>query len=101
MPVKVGSSSTFYPDFLWWVEDECYAIDPTGEHILEGKVRGKLMEIDKPKIVLTTPGKIKSDFSGKAGDTGWTIVRARKNLAPTPEHVPDLQTALKRIAGLS
>lgn len=27
LPIKSGSSSTFYPDFLWWVKDTIWAID--------------------------------------------------------------------------
>jgi type III restriction enzyme len=30
LPIKSGSSSTFYPDFLWWVKGTVWAIDPTG-----------------------------------------------------------------------
>src|SRR5438270_681366 len=43
LPVKAGGSNTFYPDFLWWIAGECYAIDPTGAHILNEQVRGKLL----------------------------------------------------------
>jgi type III restriction enzyme len=100
LPVKVGNSNTFYPDFLWWVKDDCYAIDPTGEHILDGKVRGKLLEIEQPKIVLVTPGRITPDWNSKEDVDGYTIVRARKSRSATPEWVPTLDAALKRIAGL-
>lgn len=62
LPVKVGSSNTFYPDFLWWINDTCYAVDPTGAHILNEKVRGKLLTIPKPKIVLVT-GSVESSYA--------------------------------------
>lgn len=100
LPVKVGDSSSFYPDFLWWVDDECYAIDPTGRHILDGKVRGKLLEIAKPKIVLVTPGKVLPDWSSIEDKDGYTIVRARKNRAPAPEYCSSLNDVLKKIAGI-
>jgi type III restriction enzyme len=38
LPVKSGSSSTFYPDFLWWVKETIWAIDPTGNFILQEKI---------------------------------------------------------------
>ena len=82
------------------VGDECYAIDPTGAHILEGKIRGKLMAIDKPKIVLITPGKIKADWSSLESESGFTIARPRRGRMTVPEHVPDLRAALNRIADI-
>ncbi len=100
MPMKVGDSSTFYPDFLWWVNDECYAIDPTGAHILDGKVRGKLLNIDMPKIVLVTKGRVTQDWLTKEDSDGYTVVRPRKNLSAKPEYFLNLADALKRIGGL-
>src|SRR5688572_24331284 len=34
LPIKVGDSTRFYPDFLWWVHGICWAIDTTGKHLL-------------------------------------------------------------------
>lgn len=99
LPIKVGSSSTFYPDFLWWVNDECFAIDPTGAHILQDKVRGKLLSLDLPKIVLITKGKVSADWSTITDIDGYTVVRPRKNRNPAPEYVASLPEALKRILG--
>jgi len=62
LPVKVGTSGTFYPDFIWWIDGACFAMDPTGQHILDAKVRGKLLTIDVPKIALITRGRVSSDF---------------------------------------
>lgn len=100
LPIKVGDSNTFYPDFLWWVNEDCFAIDPTGAHILEGKVRNKLLGIDVPKIAIVTPGRILADWSGKEASEGFTVVRPRKNRAPAPEYVSSIRDALKKIAGL-
>jgi type III restriction enzyme len=99
LPIKVGSSNTFYPDFLWWVNGECFAIDPTGAHILQDKVRGKLLSLDRPKIVLITKGKVSSDWSTVTDTDGYTIVRPRKNRNPAPEHVASIEAALKRLLG--
>lgn len=98
LPVKVGSSNTFYPDFLWWVDGECFAIDPTGKHILEEKVRGKLLTIDIPKIALITRGKVAADFHSLTDTDGFTLVRPRKTRAAAPEYVNTLEEALERLA---
>lgn len=101
LPVKVGTSSTFYPDFLWWVDGECFAIDPTGKHILEEKVRGKLLTIERPKIALITRGKASADFHTIDDTDGYTIVRPRGNRSPAPEYVASLDEGLLRIAPIS
>ena len=98
LPVKVGSSNTFYPDFLWWVGDVCYAIDPTGAHILNEKVRGKLLTVERPKIVLLTRGRISRDFSALEAEEGWTMVRPLSGRAPSPEYFMALRDALVRLA---
>lgn len=99
LPMKVGDSNSFYPDFLWWVNSTCYAIDPTGQYILDAKIRGKLLQIPVPKIVLLTKGRVTSDWLNIEDRDGWTIVRARTN--PAPEYVSNLRQALLRIAGVS
>lgn len=98
LPVKVGSSNTFYPDFLWWIDGECFAIDPTGKHILEEKVRGKLLTIDRPRIALLTRGKVSADFHTLSDTEGYTLVRPRKNRAPAPEYFTSITDALARLA---
>lgn len=98
LPVKVGSSTTFYPDFLWWTNDICIAIDPTGKHILEEKVRGKLLTIDDPKIALLTKGKVSSDFRSISDTDGYTLVRPRRTRAAAPEYVNTIVDALNRLA---
>lgn len=98
LPVKVGTSNTFYPDFLWWVGDTCYAIDPTGAHILNEKVRGKLLMIDNPKIILLTRGRVARDFGTVDSDEGWTVVRPLAGRAPVPEYFATVQDALMRLA---
>ena len=98
LPLKVGNSNTFYPDFLWWVGDTCYAIDPTGAHILNEKVRGKLLTIPKPKIVLLTRGRVSRDFGSLESEDGWTIARPLQGRAPSPEYFAGIQEVLVRLA---
>jgi type III restriction enzyme len=83
LPMKSGSSSTFYPDFLWWVKGTVWAIDPTGKFILMEKVRTKLLTVPAPlKIALLTRGQLSSSYASN-GDTGWSLLRFRTgNAAP-------------------
>ena len=96
--MKSGTSNTFYPDFLWWIDDTCYAIDPTGAHILNEKVRGKLLAIANPKIVLITRGRVSRDFSSVEPDDGWSTVRPLAGRAPSPEYFTSIRDALVRLA---
>jgi type III restriction enzyme len=98
LPVKVGTSNTFYPDFLWWVGDKCYVIDPTGAHILNEKVRGKLLTIENPRIVLLTRGRVDREFRSVDSDDGWTLVRPMAGRSPTPEYFATIRDALMRLA---
>jgi type III restriction enzyme len=97
LPTKIGDSTTFYPDFLWWLKNTCYAIDPTGRHILEDKVRAKLLDLDRPKVVLISEGKITKDWTRTEDKDGWTMVRARSGRRPAPEYYENLQDLLKRL----
>ncbi|MEU6099012.1 hypothetical protein [Streptomyces sp. NPDC047079] len=99
LPMKVGDSATFYPDFLWWVGGTCFALDPTGKHILNAKVRGKLLTIDQPRIVLLARGQIANDWSSISDNDGWTVARPRKNRAPAPEYFSSLAQALTHVSG--
>jgi type III restriction enzyme len=77
LPVKSGSSSTFYPDFLWWVKKTVWGLDPTGKFILLEKIRTKLLTVPPPlKIALMTPDKY-DQYYKKIEEGGWTLVRFR------------------------
>jgi type III restriction enzyme len=96
LPLKSASSSTFYPDFLWWVNGTVWAIDPTGKHILDEKIRTKLLSVPHPlRIALVTRGKLDTTFK-RIGEDGWTLVRLRLgNASPeTFETLSDLLSDL-------
>ena len=96
LPLKSASSATFYPDFLWWVNGTVWAIDPTGKHILDEKIRSKLLAVPEPlKIALVTRGKLDTSFK-RIGEDGWTLVRLRMgNAAPeTFDGLADLLSGL-------
>jgi type III restriction enzyme len=88
LPIKSGSSSTFYPDFLWWVKGTVWAIDPTGKFILMEKVRTKLLTLPPPlRIALLTRGQLSPTYA-TTSDMGWSLVRFRTgNAAPENFHL--------------
>ena len=93
LPIKSGSSSNFYPDFLWWVKDTVWAIDPTGKFILDEKIRTKLLTVPAPlRIALLTKGQLSPSYR-QTGDTGWSLLRFRLGNA-APENFPSLDELL-------
>lgn len=96
LPVKGSRSATFYPDFLWWVRGTIWAIDPTGRHILDEKVRTKLLTVPEPlKIALVTRGQLDGGYR-RVGDDGWTLVRLRLGNA-APERFESLSVLLRSL----
>lgn len=96
LPAKSGGSATFYPDFLWWVNGTVWAIDPTGKHLMNEKIRSKLLTVPAPlKIALVTRGGLDASFR-RIGDDGWAVVRLRMgNAAPEVfENLNDMLTVL-------
>jgi type III restriction enzyme len=92
LPKKVGDSSTFYPDFLMWKKDVCWAIDTTGRHLLDEKVRGKLVALENPRMALVVRGRVDLGSGSREGKDGWSLVLGRPNLKPIVEHSDDLDT---------
>lgn len=96
LPIKSGTSSRFFPDFLWWVNETVWCIDPTGKFILDEKIRNKLLVLPSPlKIALITKGKLSSTFK-PLEKSGWSLVRYKLgNTAPeTFDNLDDLLKAL-------
>lgn len=62
-----------------------WLLDPTGKHILNEKIRGKLLGVPALlKIALISRGKLDSNFTPKV-DEGWTLLRFRiGNILPEP-----------------
>lgn len=93
LPAKVGESSRFYPDFLWWTSgDACWAIDPTGRHILDAKIPGKLIALEHPRTALVTKGNVDIAANALEEGDGWSIVRARTSLPPTVQYYETCST---------
>ncbi len=100
LPRKSGSSSTFFPDFLWWVKNTVWAVDPTGAFLADEKIRNKLLHVPEPlKIALVTPGKYDENFK-KLSDDGWTLSRRRMG-SSEPERFDTLKELLQSLVDAS
>ena len=97
LPRKVGDSATFYPDFLLWLGDECWAIDTTGPHLLDEKIRGKLLTLPTPNLALAVRGTVDLGSGSRKSKDGWSLVLPREHLQPTVEYDDDLDTLLRQI----
>lgn len=88
IPIQELGSDTiwFYPDFLLWAsDDEVWALDPKGKHLLEAAVIHKLLDVSSIKGISPTikvgmivEGKFSIDQQGsftKSGKDGVTLVR--------------------------
>jgi type III restriction enzyme len=97
LPKKVGDSSTFYPDFLIWKRVLCWAVDTTGRHLLDEKVRGKLVALETPRMALVVRGTVDLGSGSREGKEGWSLVLGRPNLKPIVEPSDDLESLVKRL----
>ena len=79
-------------------DDLCWAIDTTGRHLLNAKVRGKLIALDQPKVALVVRGHVDLATNAFTSKTGWSLVRARPHVTATSELFDDLSTLLERLA---
>jgi type III restriction enzyme len=101
LPKKVGDSSTFYPDFLVWVAGACWAIDTTGRHLLDEKVRGKLITLGTPRMALVVRGAVDLGSGAREGKDGWSVVVGRPSLKPLVEYGDDLETLVADLLSLT
>ena len=92
LPKKVGDSSTFYPDFLVWSRGVCWALDTTGRHLLDEKVRGKLVALGEPRMALVVRGTVDLGTGSREHKEGWSAVIGRANLKPIVERSDDLES---------
>ena len=96
LPIKSGSSSQFFPDFIWRVKKTIWALDTTGKFILDEKVRTKLLTVPPPlRIGLVVRGRLDGNYK-MVSDDGWTVLRFRVGNA-APESFDDLDDLLKEL----
>jgi type III restriction enzyme len=101
LPKKVGDSSTFYPDFLIWKKRVCWAVDTTGRHLLDAKVRGKLFALKTPNMALVVRGTVDLRSGSREGKDGWSLVLPRPSLDPRVEHSDDLDALVAMLLAVN
>jgi type III restriction enzyme len=101
LPRKAGESATFYPDFLVWADGVVWAIDTTGRHLLDEKVRGKLIALGTPKVALVVRGEVNVENGAREGKEGWTLVIGRSNLKPLVETAGGLEQLIRTVLAAS
>jgi type III restriction enzyme len=97
LPATVDGSNAFYPDFLWWVDEVSWAIDTTGKHLLDAKIRGKLLALPDPKIALVTRGRVDPNWHRLEDRAGWTLVRPSNVGEARPEYFDRLDDLLTQL----
>lgn len=100
---KAGGSLRFFPDFLWWPDGPsgaCWALDTTGAHLLQEKVRGKLVALGAPHVGLIVRGRVDISRDSVDANGSWTLVKARSGASAFVQNEQSLDTLLRAV-GLS
>lgn len=104
--ITIGSTKSFYPDFLVWSGKNVYAIDTTGGHLLAEKTGRKLLTIEPPKgragkllVRFVSAGRFnaKLEQEDPGGYTVWGL-KQDQTLRATP--TDDLPSAIAKALGL-
>lgn len=102
LPFKVGDSLRFFPDFLWWPsgqEHTAWAIDTTGRHLINAKIRGKLFALEEPHVALVVRGEVDLEHEQFTKSNEWTAVISRTGVPrPILKTSPDVSQVLAFLA---
>jgi len=96
-----GQSKSFYPDFLVWKGNDVFALDTTGEHILESKLGRKLLAIDphrksKTKLLVRLVSRGHwNDHPQRESAEGFTVWSLGHANSLLPIHVRTITDAIK------
>lgn len=106
--LDLAASSTYWPDFLVWVEKRVIAIDTKGDHLLTDATLGKLFDIDtlgeptKVVLRLVSEGEAQVTPSGqimKLSNVGYTVW-SWKNGKLHGQHATDERGAVRLAVSL-
>jgi type III restriction enzyme len=110
IPIQELGSDTiwFYPDFLLWTkQNEVWALDPKGKHLLEGAVTHKLLDLGSLKgisptirVAFVLEGSYTVDQQGgfsSTGRDGFTLLR-KPGTKPKAVHFDTLKALVKELA---
>lgn len=93
-----GDTSSFFPDFIVWKNNNVYCLDTKGGHLLTEAVVRKLFDIQhdgttKIFVRFISEGK-QTELKGKALKGGFTVWKMKSG-APKPIHFSSLDKAIK------
>ncbi len=102
--ITPGTTSTFYPDFLYWKGSVVVAIDTTGGHLLAEKAARKLLTIQVPpnaksRIVIRFVSEGRWSASpqlAQEDSDGFTVWELSPNQERRGIHVDDVDAAVAR-----
>jgi type III restriction enzyme len=100
--ISVGPTRNFYPDFLVWKDQDVFAIDTTGGHLLKDKTGRKLLSIlpatsssGRLIIRLVSKGRWNAEVEQEDSD-GYTIWGRKQDDTLRAIHVESAKDAVER-----
>lgn len=100
--ISVGATRNFYPDFLIWKGKDVYAVDTTGEFLLQDKTSRKLLAIEPATpsggrlIVRLISGGIWNADVEREDSAGYTVWGRKQDNGLRTIHVDTPQAAVRR-----
>jgi type III restriction enzyme len=101
--ITLGPTKNFYPDFLVWKDNDVYAIDTKGGHLLTEAVARKLLRIEAPskpsariKVRLVSEGQW-NNAGEREDDEGYTVWGVKDDGTRRVTPVEDLVAVVDRV----
>lgn len=101
--ITIGTTTTFYPDFLIWHADEVLAVDTKGEHLLLEAAGRKLLNVRPHKQAVTTlhirfisKGQFNEQVQQENRD-GYTLWSRREDGSLRADHHPGMAEAVRAL----
>ena len=103
--ITLGTTTTFYPDFLVWKDDEVIAVDTKGEHLLLEAAGRKLLNV-RPHKEVPTSLSVRFISKGKFNEQvqqedreGFTLWSRREDGTLRADHHPNMTEAVTALLG--
>jgi type III restriction enzyme len=100
--ISVGPTRNFYPDFLVWKDEDVFAVDTTGGHLLKDKTGRKLLSIEPAKgaagrliVRLVSAGKWNATVE-QEDSAGFTVWGRKQDNTLRAIHVDSVKDAVDR-----
>jgi type III restriction enzyme len=100
--ISIGPTRNFYPDFLVWRDEDVFAVDTTGGHLLKDKTGRKLLSIapassDKGRLFVRLVSEGKWNAAVEQEDsTGYTVWGLKQDKSLRATYVETVDEAVER-----